>query len=791
MQVIKAAAEKKQNPNQISSAKHSLLLVDDEVRVLKALKRVFVDENYKILTAENGRAALDILTTNVVNLVISDYSMPGMTGVELLTTIREKYPNTIRIMLTAHSNSDVVMAAVNDGAVYKFINKPWNDDDLQLTVKLALVQYDLIKENKKLKEVNRQQLTEISRFKHFTSIDHSPLGSFLIDKGILLPGQLEMVEKYRKQNKTILIKSLIGLGMVDEKTLFKIIQELSKADLAVFSELQLNRNLSQLLPREICETGCLIPVLQENKNIYIVMADPLDLERIGYIKFALQSNVIPKLGHLSEIEKAIKYIYDGSESETDIITEMSEEIEDDNKIDIILDEEEVTTAEQLMVKSSTPPAIKVVNTIIGAEIRAEASDIHIEPKPNYTIVRFRIDGLLHNRIKLPSTMHLSIISRLKILAKMDIAERRIPQDGRITIRSNEKFVDTRVSSMPTINGEKMVLRLLEKNAAIKSLTETGIRDKSYDRLNNITSVPQGLIIATGPTGSGKTTTLYSMMKKKLSNSQNFVTIEDPVEYLLEKASQIHIHAKIGLTFASSLRSTLRQDPDVILVGEIRDLETAKAAFQAAMTGHLVFTSLHTNSTIATISRLLHLGVEPFLIASAVQGIIAQRLVRKICPHCKESKNYDQSLLDILGAENLNFPEKLYYGKGCDYCNNTGFLGRAGLFEVFQMNEEFRHFLTADYRESKLLNMAKSLGMETLLEDGLKKVLDGWTTLEELLRVLGPTIKYEYYCTNCGKNLDVNYITCPYCGTAQKKICGNCQSQLESDWVTCPYCGQSS
>ena len=783
MQKNAIAVDLKQSTDQTSSTKHTLLIVDDEIRVLKALKRVFTDDNYKILTAENGQAALDILTINNVDLIISDYSMPGMSGIELLKIIREKYPNTIRIMLTAHSDSDLVMAAVNDGAVYKFITKPWNDDDLRLTIKLALAQYDLIKENKKLKKVAQRQSNEINKLKYFASIDHSPLGTILIDKGIVLPGQLEMVEKYRKQNNTILVKSLIDLGMVEEEVLLKVIQELSKSDFAPFEEFRLESDFSRLLPREACEIGCLAPVRKEDKHIYVAMADPLDLERIEYIKFVTQMNVTALLARLAEIEKAIKYIYDGPENKIDIITEAPDEI------DIVLDEEDVTTTEQLMAKSSTPPTIRMVNTIIGEAIRAEASDIHIEPKPQYTLVRFRIDGLLHDRIKLPSTMHLSTISRLKILAKMDIAERRIPQDGRITIKFNDKLVDTRVSSMPTINGEKMVLRLLEKNAAIKSLTETGIRGKSYDRLINITSVPQGMIIATGPTGSGKTTTLYSMMKKRLSNSQNFVTIEDPVEYLLEKASQIHIHNKIGLTFASSLRSTLRQDPDVILVGEIRDLETAKAAFQAAMTGHLVFTSLHTNSTIATISRLFHLGIEPFLVASAVQGIIAQRLVRKVCPHCKELKNYDKNLLDILSAENIGFPEKLYYGKGCDNCNQTGFLGRTGLFEVFQMNEEFRHFLTTDYRESKLLNMAKSLGMETLLEDSLIKVIDGWTTLEEILRVLGPGVEYDYCCKNCGKGLDIKFLTCPYCGTAQKKICKNCQAQLESDWAACPYCGQ--
>ncbi|MCD6161941.1 MAG: response regulator [candidate division Zixibacteria bacterium] len=270
MHVSNIIADQKQSADRTSSVKHTLLFVDDEVRVLKALKRVFVDDDYKILTAENGKAALEILADNSVNLVVSDYSMPGMTGIDLLKIIREKYPDTIRIMLTAHSNTDIVMGAVNDGAVYKFINKPWNDDDLSLSIELALAQFDLIRENKKLKRVAQKQLTEINRLKHFTGIDYSPLSSILIDKGVLLPGQLEIVEKYRKQNNTILIRSLIDLGMVEEESLLKVIQVLSKTDFISFPEFRLDEDFSKLLPRDVCEIGCLAPVRKENKTITAV-----------------------------------------------------------------------------------------------------------------------------------------------------------------------------------------------------------------------------------------------------------------------------------------------------------------------------------------------------------------------------------------------------------------------------------------------------------------------------------------------------------------------------------------
>ncbi len=768
--------------------KYSVLLVDDEIGVIKALKRIFLDDNYNILTAENANAALEILKTNKVHLIISDNNMPGIPGTELLKIIRNRYPDTIRLMLTAHSDTDIVMTAVNEGAVYKFITKPWNPDDLRLTVKLALNQYELIQENLNLKKINKYQHTQIQKLKDYASADHSTLGEILLTKKLLIPGQFEMVNKYRQKHNVIFVKAIIDLGMIEENILLRVISDAAKVDFITFEAMELNPEMARIFPRAVCEVGCLVPLKHDGRNLHVAMADPLDLDRIEYLKFSSQLNVIPHLAQVGAIEKAIAFIYEGPESVSDLEFSLSYDSDKDDEIDILLDEEEINTTEQLLAKSATPPAIKMVNTIISEAIKSSTSDIHIEPKSHRTLVRYRIDGLLQDRIKIPSSLHMPIISRLKILAKMDIAERRVPQDGRITVKTQNKFIDIRVSSLPTINGEKIVMRLLDKGAEIITLEKIGVRGLSGERLKNIVNTPKGMIIATGPTGSGKTTSLYSLINYRLEDSQNFITIEDPVEFYLEKASQVHIHPKIDLTFASTLRAALRQDPDVILVGEIRDLETAKVAFQAAMTGHLVFTTLHTNGTIATISRLFHLGVEPYLVASAVQCIFAQRLVRKICPNCKEPKNYNKDLLNLIGAQVDDFPDKLYYGAGCPKCGDTGYQGRIGLFEVFQMNEEFRHFLTANYRETELLNMARTFGMETLLEDGLSKVKDGTTTLEELFRVLGPATEIDVPCKSCGRIIDIKFNTCPYCGAKQRKICPVCNSQMRDDWLVCPYCG---
>jgi type II secretory ATPase GspE/PulE/Tfp pilus assembly ATPase PilB-like protein/FixJ family two-component response regulator len=771
--------------------KHTILIVDDERHVLKSLKRVFAGEDYKIITAEDASGALALMMNNKVTLIISDNRMPGMSGTDLLKIVRERYPKTIRIMLTGNSDTETVMKAVNDGAVYKFATKPWNDDDLRLTVRLALKQYDLVQENVKLKRISHEKQEQINRLRSFAGVDQTTLGSVLAARKLLAPGQLEIIVRYCEQKNAALIKAIVELGMIDELELIRIIQDESKIDLIVPGDMVLNEELSRLLPREVCEAGCFVPVRLENNSMHVAFADPMDLKQVDYIGFTTRYNVTPHLASLSEIENAIRRLYGDSHFETETRFDEIDAADDANEIDVLLDEEETETAEQILAKSSTPSAIKVVNAIISEAIGSGASDIHIEPKSTHSLIRYRIDGLLQDSLRIPMALHITSISRIKIMARMDISIRRIPQDGRITIRHHDKIVDIRVSSIPTIHGEKIVCRLLDKSAAIRSLDEIGVQGKSLERLKNIIKVPQGMVIATGPTGSGKTTTLYSLLQEHLSSSLNYVTIEDPVEYLLNEASQVHVHQKIGLTFASSLRATLRQDPDVILVGEIRDLETARAAFQAAMTGHMVFTTLHTNSTVATVSRLLNLGVEPYLIASAVQGIIAQRLVRRICPHCREKSSYDPDLLKILGISENEMPQQLYYGKGCERCGNSGYSGRVGLFEVFQMNHEFRHFLTENYRESTLLHMAKDIGMETLLDSGLEQVREGQTTLEEVLRVLGSAIEYEYNCGKCKARLDIRFTTCPYCGTPQRKICKGCQSRLEADWVACPYCGQNT
>lgn len=769
--------------------RHLVLLVDDERSVLRALKRAFADEQFDVLTAESGPEALDIAGRRAPTVVISDFRMPGMSGTELLAQMKGRWPQTILILLTGAADIEQVNRAIDSGVLYKFLTKPWNDTDLCVTVRLAIAQYDLLKENAQLKKLSLRQQRELTKLHRFSGSSDTTLSQLLITNGLILPAQVLMVEQYSQESHISVIRALIDMGMIEEPALLRVIQDESRIEMIVLENQHLDCELSALLPREICEAECMVPVRVDGDEVVLAVANPLDLPSIDYVRFS-SGNAFPvRLAAAGQIERAIRHIYgDESMEEGTGALEFTTERDD---IDVRLETADLQTPEALLAGSATPSAVQMVNTIIAEAVRTGASDIHIEPHTEIMAVRYRIDGLLQERMRVPVKQHLTTVSRLKILARMDISVRRIPQDGRISVRIDDRLVDIRVSTMPTIYGEKVVCRLLDRSVSVRTVDELGIRDDSLRRLRTLINVPQGVIIATGPTGSGKTTTLYSLLQERISSIQNFVTIEDPVEYFMNEAAQVHVQNKAGLTFASTLRATLRQDPDVILVGEIRDGETAQAAFQAAMTGHLVFTTLHTNSTVGTISRLLHLGVEPYLVASAVQGIIAQRLVRAVCPHCREDREANTDLIRGLGLEIDCLPDRLAYGAGCEICHGTGYDGRVGLYEVFHMNPEFRSMIITTYDETRLAAVASRMGIESLIEDGRKKVRDGMTTLEELIRVLGPSIDHQYNCHDCGAALEPKFSICPFCGSVQRLKCHRCDALLEIEWKVCPYCGETS
>jgi type II secretory ATPase GspE/PulE/Tfp pilus assembly ATPase PilB-like protein/FixJ family two-component response regulator len=773
-------------PDLPAPSEFTLLFVDDEENVLSSLKRIFMEENYKILTATSAEKALEILESRPVHLVISDHRMPVMTGAELLKTIREKWPQTIRIMLTGYADVNSIMGAVKDGAVYKFITKPWNDEDLRLTISLALQQYVLMQENRHLKEVAKRQQATITRYAGLFDEGKGMVGEILVGEGViskeaLATGLLE------RQPEEFLGDTLVRLGITSENAVLRALQKQTGIDFIDLREAGISPAAVNCIPLEICKRHRIIPVRLEGNQLTLAMADPSDLMLCDNITRVTGLKVIPFITLSSEIGAALARATgeDGGQLEEGL------EIEPLDEIDIVIEEEDADlSVSELIGSSKVPPVIRIVNAIISESIRYRASDIHIEPKTKYSVIRFRIDGMLHSKIRVPSDLHAAVISRLKILSKMDIAERRRPQDGRITIKAGARIVDMRVSSLPTMSGEKIVMRILDKSAAIKGLDELGVLPDDLKKITLMSKKPQGVLIATGPTGSGKTTLLYSLLASMMQSSRNFETIEEPVEYFLEEANQVSVYEKIGLTFAQVLKATLRQDPDVILVGEMRDHDTADVGFKAALTGHMVLSTLHTNSAVASITRLIDMGIKPYIISSALEGVVAQRLVRKVCQDCKELIPPDRDLLEILRVPQGFFTGGVYVGKGCEACNNSGFKGRIGVFEVFIMNEDFRQLIGTAYKETEVLELARASGMRTLLEDALEKVRLGWTTLDEVLRVIGPSVALERPCLHCGRNIEAKFLFCPYCGGVKENRCTSCRMPVDKDWLHCPFCGES-
>ena len=767
----------------------TLLFVDDEDGVTNALKRIFLVENYRVLTAGNAYDALEILESNEVHLVISDFRMPGMSGAQFLKEVKQRWPAVIRIMLTGFADVKSVMGAVKDGAVYKFITKPWNDEDLRLTVSLALQQYLLLKENRKLREVNEKQQERIKIYAKQVAESSGILGTILAKAGLVMTESYNLAVRDREPAEFI-IDTLVRLNLTTESKIVQVLQKHLNLEYLDLKEVVIPPEVVRFLPRELCETSRIIPVRLHKGHLTLAMADPSDIYKIDSLSLMLGLKVTPVIASSTEILNQLVKVYGDRNCVKGINFEEIPDLDPIDEIDIVIEEEEEQiNITDLLVSSEVPPIIRIVNAVISEAIRYRASDVHIEPKTKFTVVRYRIDGMLNDKIRIPADIHAATISRIKILAKMDISERRIPQDGRITVKSGMRLVDLRVSTMPSINGEKVVLRILDKRAAVKKLEELGLLEHDFVQIRHLIKKPQGMIISTGPTGSGKTTMLYSILGEMLQRTKNFETIEDPVEYFLEEANQIFVRDKIGLTFASVLRATLRQDPDVILVGEIRDRETADVAFKAALTGHMVLTSLHTNSSVASITRLIDIGVPPYLLASAIEGILAQRLVRRLCPHCKVESQPDPEQLELLKIPDGYLPAKISTAVGCKKCDNTGYLGRTGIYELFVMNEDFRHIISSHYKEAEMVRFARSAGMKTLIEDGAIKVRSGETTLDELLRVVGPQILHERECPRCMKKIDAKVLFCPYCGAFKQDTCEKCQMAVEKDWKICGFCGE--
>ncbi len=719
--------------------RYQILLVDDEANVLSALMRVFRQENYRILTAGNGQQALDVLAKERCQLMISDFKMPGMHGGELMKQAKAMYPDMIRIMLTGHADTDAVMSAIKEGAVYKFILKPWNDDDLRVTVALALEQYDLVQKNRALQKQNRQNTKDIAALSKLAVTNRSQLAIMLHKRNLLNDKQIQELYKLQQAHKEPMVVLLLKKDWVSEKQVRDILRKEMMVEEVALAEFQIDPAVATLIPRSFCERQLVLPLKQDNRRLLLVMADPMDMGLIDELRFSMGLEIQAVMANVTDIKEKIAEVYGGEEVSFEDLETLVGGSDPFEGIEVVIDDDDNLSVEQLLRESDEPPAIRLVNAIILEAIRLRASDIHIQPRTKSVVTRYRIDGVLVDKIHIPHSLHMPLVSRIKIMSELDITERRKPQDGRITVKTPMRVVDLRISTLPTINGEKVVMRLLDRNSALHEVKDLGLGSADLNKILNVIGKPQGIILATGPTGSGKTTTLYSLLQHDVTPMKNYVTIEDPVEYYLDMAGQVLIREKVGLNFATVLRAILRQDPDVILLGEIRDFDTAEVAFHAALTGHLVYSTLHTNSAVATIARLFDLGLKPYVVGSALEAIIAQRLVRRICSDCREAVPADPNKLHKLGP--LFQPGKIntFRAKGCKKCNSTGYSGRAAIYEVLVPDEHMKHSIASGASVVDLTRLAQEQGTTTLIKDARDKVHAGVTTVDEVLRVLGPQV----------------------------------------------------
>jgi len=562
------------------------------------------------------------------------------------------------------------------------------------------------------------------------------IGELLIEGGFITRRQLDKSKEKVASTNEPLQKILVQMGYVSEKDITEVIGKQMGVEFVDLDKIELEPEMVRSIPEHLAQRYKVVPVAQKDNRLTLAMVDPLNVIAIDDIRLITGFDIEPVIATEESILRTINRQFGVTD-----LAEVQETVKDISATDfgpVEVEEaaEEEIALDKLKEMVDEAPIVRVVNLIISQAINDQASDIHIEPEHKQVRVRYRVDGVLHDVMTPPKHIQAPMISRIKIMANLDIAERRVPQDGKIHLRHDNREFDLRVSTVPTVHGEKVVMRILDKSSVLLGLNKLGFYRDTQEIFETCVEKPYGMILVTGPTGSGKSTTLYSCLNKLNTESVNILTIEDPVEYQLPGINQVQINEKAGLTYPSALRAFLRQDPDIIMVGEIRDTETAKIAVEAALTGHLVMSTLHTNDSAGAVTRLVEMGVEPFLCASSVIAILAQRLARLICPNCKESYTPPIESIKQFGLAAFTDADITFHrGRGCDHCKMTGYRGRTGIFELLHVTDRIRSLILQRASTSEIRQAAIEEGMKTMQDDGLRKVLDGVTTIEECLRVV--------------------------------------------------------
>ena len=696
-----------------------ILVVDDETDVRFMVKTALEQEGYIVLDAPDAESALELLDGNNFELILTDINLPGMDGLQLLDKVKVRQPNIGVIMMTGYNQSYDLNEALLEGAD-EYISKPFEIDTL-------------------LKVVEKTYWRTIANsMKTAGEVDEKSFNSLLVSMGIVSDEAIKKAVSKRQEHEKYLAHTLVRMKLCREEEVLPVLADHLGVEYLSLKEIEIDQDAIAKVPAKFAHHYKAMPVRMEGMSLVLATMDPLDVHVLDDINLLLGFQVKAYLASEEQIMDALKRYY-GLGAET--VEQMMDEEEDILELPEI--EETAIDSEDLAEDASI---IRFVNQIFLEAYKDRATDIHIEPFEGELRIRNRIDGILYET-NVPASLkrfQSAIVSRIKIMANLNIAERRLPQDGRIKLKLSDAELDLRVSTLPTPYGETTNIRLLTANNTLLNLNQLGYGDKELEALDHIIKKPHGIILVTGPTGSGKSTTLYACLKTINSAKMKVITIEDPIEYRMYGVSQIQVLPKIDLTFARALRSMLRHDPDVMMIGEIRDYETAEASIRAALTGHLVFSTIHTNDAAGSVTRLIDMGVEPYLVSSSVECVIAQRLVRVICSSCK----HEIPLNPIYLKEFKDLDEfdhnsaRIYEGKGCDACKGTGYKGRTVIYEVMLMTDSIREMVVERVPANRIKEVAiKEQKMATLKLTGLKKALRGITTVDEVLRVAQEDIVY--------------------------------------------------
>jgi type IV pilus assembly protein PilB len=612
------------------------------------------------------------------------------------------------------------------------------------------------------------------------------LGELLVETGLLSEENLTRVLSEQRIARKKLGEVIVDQGLANEEEIAQALSLQLGIPLVDLTNTPVEPQAVELIPEKVARKHLIVPISLDERDLHVAMADPLSFEAFEDVRFASGYTIKTAISTRTGVLWAIDQHYHLGSSLSTIVKDIAEE----RLVEVVQDtkETEKKDSEDLRKKSEAAPIIRMVNLFVAEAADQGASDIHVEPSKTTLMIRNRVDGVLRKSLELPKWVQGAVISRIKIMAKMDIAEKRLPQDGRIGVRVGAKTLDLRVSTMPAAYGEKVVIRLLDQATAQIPLEKMGMPEEDLLQLDGLIHRPQGILLVTGPTGSGKTTTLYAALNKIKSVERNISTIEDPIEYDIPGVNQVAVQEKIGLSFASSLRAMLRQDPDVIMLGEMRDLETTTIAMQAALTGHLVLSTIHTNSSSATITRLRNLGIPSYLIASTIIAILSQRLVRVICPKCRVKDEPSERDLARIGLAQTKKGEITFFrGEGCKACGETGYKGRTGIFEILPFHQQMRDLVMGKGSETDIRQLAVAKGMVTLGQAALAKVKAGVTTLSELYRIVETEEEFGAGCPHCGTSLGADFVICPGCGHSLVSSCPSCRKMVSPHWKFCPYC----